>query len=183
MILTRTFKDRVPRIFSSLETIANFILISFIFFKFINIKEIKFEDLQQIGSFYHDLISQSFRRTFALASIAKAKLINEDQLRRAFNVARAQICQILVILHVQKDIKIVRFEQTMAAVFKELSQKYPREDLDSRCSNEEESSASQNAETPLTHFSEMFENLGKKFHHENAYHKNYVEFKMQVLSE
>ena len=180
LIVTRAFRDCSEGLFASLERVANFMIISFIFFKFTNIKEIKFEDLQQIASFYHEVICESYRRRFVFLTAAKTELISEAQLRHALQVSRAQICEILIILHVQKDVKIPRLEQRLGDLFAWLVEKYPRADSGD-AEHSRSSTSLHNTHSPLKHFSNIFENLAKKFHHENAYYANFAEFKMQVL--
>jgi hypothetical protein len=200
LYMTHHFKNKIDYIFSSLERVSNFMIISFIFLKHTNTKEIKYEDLQMISNFYENIINMSYRNTFILRKKIQNNMINEDTLRRAFNISRAQIIENFIILQVQKDIKIPNFEKKLTELLELLEQNHKVTKKESKTDFEKEnkmeddpspenkenpllesSNTSANLETPLDHFLSIFKNLKKKFHNENAYYANYLDFNSQIF--
>ena len=162
LIISKTFNTEIEKLFSSLEMVSNFFLVSLILFRSSLLKDIKYENLQCISSFYMHIIEKSFFEKFTCLKLHDKSIIKKDQINKAFLYSRFGILEILIALQVQRDIKI----ENLNSRLKLIHQNHIFEAEDNLLVDE---------------FNLFLKNLDKKFHKENAYYQEYLELRNEML--
>ena len=191
VIICQMFKANLEYLMTSFERLSNFIIMSYMFLKSTNTKEIRYEDLQLIASFYERLILASYNIHFQTNKTFRCSLMNRDNVFWAMDVARANILENFIILQIQKDIKINNFDQKLSNLWfstlkKDEIVEESKEAQALRSNGDMKKSAKVDCvEKELSvsrgNFEKIFDDLTKKFHKDNAYHSIFSQFKKKVF--